>query len=96
MTSRWKKQSPKRRSVEKIRASREAVSQSPIVENDWADTYVNTRDADLYRFANDLELLKEKVETGTSVCEHGAAPFVLSHALSSEGYDLYAGDASPE
>ncbi|WP_263790750.1 class I SAM-dependent methyltransferase [Salinibacter sp.] len=66
------------------------------MENDWADTYVNTRDADLYRFANDLELLKEKVETGTSVFEHGAAPFVLSHALASEGYDLYAGDASPE
>ncbi|MCS3642213.1 class I SAM-dependent methyltransferase [Salinibacter ruber] len=96
MTSKWRKQSPKRHSVEKIRASREAISQSSIVENDWADTYVNNRDADLYRFANDLELLKEKVESGASVFEHGAAPFVLSHALASEGYDLYAGDASPE
>ena len=72
------------------------MSRSPVVENDWAYNYLHKMGADIYRFANDLELISKRVETDASVFEHGAAPFVLSQTFASEGYDLYAGDASPE
>lgn len=96
MLDRTKKKSPEHSSIEKVRSSREFMSRSPVVENDWAYNYLHKREADVYRFANDLELLSTRVGTGASVFEHGAAPFILSHALASEGYDLHAGDASPE
>jgi len=87
---------PQKKYIRKIKISKNFISKSSITENEWADTYVNKRNADTFRYANDLEMLRERVEKGATVFEHGAAPFVLSHALATDGYDLFAGDASPE
>lgn len=67
---------------------------APSAHSDWATAYIDRRDSDVYRCAKDTDLIKKRMEGGSTVFEHGAAPFVLSHASTLEGYELYAGDTS--
>ena len=86
---------PSKRSLELADQAKSFVLSTDIVKNEWAKSYVQNRTNDRYRYAYDLDLLQEFIEPGSSVCEHGAAPFVLSTAIAYAGYKVIASDLDP-
>lgn len=87
---------PSSESLQYVDRAKEYIVASEIAKNDWAKSYIENSANDRLRYAHDLDLLNTYLQPGCCICEHGAAPFVLSAAISYAGYKVIAADLGPD
>ena len=63
--------------------------------NGWIKTYIANRNNSL-TYPSDVFLVNEYLPKQASICECGAAPFILTKALNLQGYEVTGIDIAPE
>jgi len=86
---------PSSESLQNVDKAKEYILDSEIIQNAWGKSYIENRANDRFRYAHDLDLLQAYLQPGSCICEHGAAPFVLSVAIAYAGYKVIAADLDP-
>jgi len=87
---------PTQNSLKIVNSAKKHILTTAVCKNPWAFKYAKMRFSDKYRYAVDLDILKKYLPDGGDVCEHGAAPFILSSAIQKAGYNLTATDIAPQ